>query len=173
MWYSRWHSKLVLAAVLAALGLVPIAQAKFRLSDRSELRMPRRLQGDGTRVAARQGDVPDGPGRYAFDGSRLRSACGDGRCVAGVRLALRQARRAGGAPDALNTQIALIAAVLLDVALGFEGDDYSQFSRGLMVLSRASRDAAQKRSLAALARRLLDAGVAGLDLGVPVAASPS
>lgn len=97
----------------------------------------------------------------AFDASAVTSACqsgGDG-CLAAVQAALAAIEASGGDAAALNSQLGVLAGLLLELARAAPAATLAVFAQAMGAIADVSTDPAQQAQLRAVASDISDGNV--------------
>ena len=109
----------------------------------------------------------------AFDRDAVVAACQGGNCAAFVANVVEDLRNSGLTPDEINSQLGLLAALLVALARDASEDRLTLLSDALNTVAVASTDAAQTDAITEVARAVAAGDAGQIDTSNPIGASPS
>jgi len=107
----------------------------------------------------------------AFDPDQLQRDCLDGKCVDALNTAVAAVNLLNVTDGEVNSQIGLIAAVLLDAGRGAPVENLADIAGAIASLSGYSTDAQQRAAISQLAVDFAQGNVDFQDVSQPFAAS--
>lgn len=109
----------------------------------------------------------------SFDRDAVVAACQGGNCAAFITNVVADLRNSGLTPDEINSQLGLLAALLVALAQDASEDTLAALSDALNEVAIASTDAVQADAIIDVARAVADGQAGQIDTSNPIGASPS
>lgn len=106
-----------------------------------------------------------------FDQRAISAGCAAGDCVGAVRVSVAALQAQGLAQPAMNSQLAILAAMLVQAAQPAPAAAAADYAAALEAVAAASTDPAQARAIAEVAQKVAAGNAATIDLTTGIAAS--
>ncbi|MFP1645474.1 hypothetical protein [Pontitalea aquivivens] len=106
-----------------------------------------------------------------FDPGAISAGCAAGNCVGAVRASVTALQAQGLTAAAMNSQLAILAATLVQAAQTAPAATAADYATALEAVAAASTDPAQARAIASVAQAVGAGKAATIDLTTGIAAS--